>query len=155
MAHRIKIRYPSELTALHSWRVTPSRTRAQLHLDIKGVSRERIKLWERELMRHQNPCGCEQGAGGLLVGIISYLLYLLLRPGGWGHPGWFEVCIGCGVILVTTSVGKGLGILLSRRRIRQIVREMQTEWRPQRSQERDYGVVSAVNVNRTRRCCSG
>lgn len=155
MNDQTKIRYPSELASLHSWRIKPLKRPAQLQLEIQGASTERIQLWERQLTRLQSPCGCEQGAGGLLVGVIGYLLYLPLRPGGWGHPGWHEFWIGCGVVVITTSLGKAIGILTARRKLRQIILEIQGEWSPQSPSEGNYGTVGSVNVNPPRPCCGG
>ena len=87
------------------------------------------------------------------MGSIGYLLYLLLRPGGWGHPVSREFWIGCGVVLITTSLGKAIGVLAARRKLRQIIREIQAEWKPQRPQERDSGTVGPVSMNLPRPCC--
>lgn len=60
-------------------------------------------------------CGCEQGAVGLLLGAAGYLAFLFLRPGGWQDAGWPQFWMGSGVVLVTTSLGKLLGIVIAQR----------------------------------------
>ena len=60
-------------------------------------------------------CGCEQGGIGLLLGVAGYLAFLFLRPGGWQDAGWREFWIGAGIVFLTTSLGKLVGIVLARR----------------------------------------
>jgi hypothetical protein len=155
MSELITISDPSDLDSLESWKMTPPMAHVPVHLNASGPPIDKIRRWEKQLTRLHSSCGCEQGAGGLLVGVFSYLIYLLVRPGGWGHPGSRDWWIGCGVVVVTSCAGKVLGILGSRRRLRRVIREIQTEWKPQRPQPRDFGTVTAFQPTSSRRCCGG
>ena len=153
MSFRKKIQDPSELGALDSWRFVPPRETTQLQLDANSSTAEQLRLWERELTRLQSPCGCEEGARGLLVGVVGYLLYLVLRPGGWGNPGWRELWIGCGVVFVTASVGKVLGIVMGRRKLRRLIRQVRAEWTPPRPPEHNSEVTLPRTMRQSRPCC--
>lgn len=155
MSERIKIQHPSGLNALASWRIKPARRPAQVDLQVEGMSPRRVETWERQLTRLQSPCGCDQGAAGLLLGAIGYPLYLALRPGGWGHPASHELWIGVCVIFLTTSLGKAMGILMARRRLRRVIREIQTEWKPQPVPERDFRSARSVQMQSQSSCCGG
>lgn len=155
LSEPIKIRRPSELSKLQLWRFRPNGPPGKVQLIAEGPSTEKLRAWERQLTTFQSPCGCDQGAGGLLVGAIAYLLYLLLRTGGWAHPGWHELWIGCGVACLTTSAGKGIGILWTRRKLRQVIQEIRAEWKPQPSQGRNFGPVPTASPRLPRKCCGG
>jgi len=125
------IRHPSQLPPVSVWRMIWRRTRPHVRIEGEGVSAERIRIWESQLSRLQGACGCEQGAVGLFAGLGIYLLFLLVRPGGWGHPGRTEFWIGVAVVVSTTSFGKLLGLLLAQRKLRLVMKEIQAEWKPQ------------------------
>jgi len=126
-----------------------------LELESAGSPMEQVRYWERELNRLHAPCGCEQGAGGLLIGIVGYLLYLWLRPGGWGNPGSHELWIGCGVVIITTSLGKAAGILMARRKLRRLIQQIRAEGKLQRPPEHNYPDSGPVRTNQPSRCCGG
>jgi hypothetical protein len=148
-----RIDHPSQLAALARWRLAPPRTREPVHLEARSASPERVRSWEAQLTRHQSPCGCDQGALGLVVGVVGYLLFLVLRPGGWGDPGWHEFLLGCAVALVTTSVGKLIGVLAARHKLRRVIREIQSEWKPPRPPERSFAPVDEGGARPATRCC--
>jgi hypothetical protein len=102
-----------------------------------------------------SPCGCEQGSVGLLVGGLGYLLYLIFRSGGWGHPGWHGLWVGCAVVLITTSAGKFIGILMSRRKSLREVQKTQSETRPPRSPDYYFGPINRIDARPTSQCCGG
>jgi len=101
--------------------------------------------------RAQSPCGCEQGAAGLVVGTLGYLLFLLLRTGGWGDPGWREFWIGCGVVVVTTSLGKMIGVFLHRRAQRRVGQVAVA--RPGRAPVLMFGAAGGHRTRSTAGCC--
>jgi hypothetical protein len=148
-----KITDPSELDSLDSWRVGPPAQTTQLQLKVNGAAAEKVRAWERQLTRHQSPCGCEQGAVGLLVGVVGYLFYLVLRPGGWAHAGWRELWTGCVVVGITASVGKLLGILLGRRKLRRLIREIRAEWKPPNPPAHSYEGSPPIIARTSRGCC--
>lgn len=151
-----RIRHPSQLAALRAWHLFPPRSRDRLAIDAQGSSAEHIRSWERQLNGLRSACGCEQGALGLIVGLVGYGLFLLLRSGGWGHPGRKELWLGLGVVVATTSAGKLLGLVVAQLRLKRVIAEIQAQWRPQQGQDegpartepkRSHGQVRAT------RCC--
>ncbi|HYW74118.1 MAG TPA: hypothetical protein VE961_24050 [Pyrinomonadaceae bacterium] len=152
MSNHTKITDPSELDSLDSWRVIPPAQTTQLQLEIDGAAMEKVRAWERKLMRQQSPCGCEQGAVGLLVGVFGYLLYVLIRP-GWAHLGWRELWIGCVVVGFTASVGKLLGILWGRRKLRRLIRQIRAEWKPPNPPTHSYQGDPPITARPSRACC--
>ncbi|HEU4730019.1 MAG TPA: hypothetical protein VFT22_19110 [Kofleriaceae bacterium] len=152
----IEIRDPSQLgSLLSSWRLTPPRRPREIHIAADDAARAHVRAWEQQLSRLHSSCGCDQGAAGLLVGGIGYLLFMLVRRGGWASPGWHDLWVACGVMLVTTSMGKLIGIVSARRRLRRLVEHIQAEWKPQRPQPRDHGPVTAPVPRLSRGCCGG
>src|SRR5438045_2773526 len=128
------IRHPSQLSAPSMWRMIWRRIPPRLLIEAEGTSAERVLTWESQLSHLQSACGCEQGAVGLIVGLGTCLLFLLLRSGGWGHPGRREFWIGLGVVTSTTSVGKLIGLLLAQRKLKRVIKEIQTHWKPEKPQ---------------------
>ena len=124
------IRHPSQLESLTVWRLKPPRDPPGIHVEAEGPSPERVRSWNRQLTALQAACGCEEGGFGLLAGLLGYLAFLFLRPGGWDHPGWREFWIGMAVITVTTSLGKLVGLLSAQRKLDRLLREIRSEWKP-------------------------
>jgi hypothetical protein len=150
------IRHPSQLSAMSVWRMIWRRTPPRVQIEAEGASAERVRMWESQMSRLQGACGCEQGAIGLIGGLGVYLLFLLLRPGGWGHPGRREFWIGFGLIVGTTSVGKFLGLLLAQRKLKLVIKEIQTHWKSQPLQDQQSGNTGMRLTEprmETTRCC--
>jgi hypothetical protein len=125
-----RVQQPSELDRLTVWRLAPSRA-PDLAIETNAASRHRIRTWEKELTRQQRSCGCDQGAWGLVLGVATYLAFLSLRPGGWGHPGHHEAWVGAAVVAGTTTAGKFIGLALAQRRLRHLVSAVRAEWNGQ------------------------
>ena len=159
MGHRLQhIRHPSQLSALSVWRMIRWQAPDRVLIEAEDTPAERTRLWEKQLGHLQSACGCEQGAAGLIVGAIGYALFLFLRPGGWGHPGRREFWIGLAVLMTTTSVGKFLGLLLAQRRLKRVIGEIQTHWKPrplQAPQSEATGLRQTDGRVRQTRCCGG
>ncbi len=154
--HPQHIRSPSQLSALSVWRLFPSRRAPQVLIDPQAASAERVRAWEAQLSRLQSTCGCDQGAAGLVVGLIGYALFLLLRSGGWGHLGRTELLLGLGVLAATTSGGKFLGLWLAHRRLHQLRQEIRSQWTPHDPPEpvsRYVGAQGPDTPPRSRPCC--
>lgn len=152
------IRHPSQLAALTVWRLMPSLAPGRVLIDPEAAPADRVRSWERELNHLQTACGCEQGAIGLFVGLIGYMFFLLVRSGGWGNPGREEFWIGLGVVVVTTSVAKLLGLWSAQRRLDRVIKEIQSEWKPNNSvgpYSQSEGVHGPDLRIRSTPCCGG
>ena len=159
MGHQLHhVQHPSQLSALTVWRTIPWHAPDRVVIEAEGALADRARSWEKQLSNLQSACGCEQGAAGLIVGAVGFAVYLLLRTGGWGHPGRREFWIGLGVMVATTSAGKFFGLLRAQRRLKQVIREIQTHWKPPVPQLQYSG---APGIRRTdarvgpTRCCGG
>lgn len=129
-----RVRDPSQLAHLSVRRLMSWRAPARIAIEAAGTPLERVRSWEQRLGRLQSACGCEQGAIGMVVGLLGYLGYLLLRPGGWGAPGSAELWTGFAVLCVTTSAGKAIGLQRAQRRLQQAAREIRAQWTTQTEQ---------------------
>lgn len=153
-----RIQHPSQLTALTVWRLIPWFAPSRVEIDAQRLSAERVHAWEKELRTLQSACGCDQGAVAMMVGVVSYALYLVLRSGGWGHPGRREFWIGVAVVAVTSSVGKFLGLWLAQRKLDLVIREIQSQWRPDSSPSDGSSYTARQRTeSRTNKagCCGG
>jgi hypothetical protein len=159
MDHELQyIRHPSQLSAASMWLMIRRRTSRRVLIEAEGASAETVRTWESQLSRLQSACGCEQGAAGLIVGLSGYVFFLLLRPGGWGNPGWSEFWVGLGVITGTTSIGKLLGLMWAQWKLKRVIKEIQSHWK---ARPLDDQGVGGMGVERTdgrvwpTRCCGG
>lgn len=150
-----RVQHAAELSKLTVWRIFPWNAPKRVVIDADAELAEQARSWERQLSRLQSSCGCEQGAAGLMVGAVGYLLFLLLRPGGWGHPGRREFWIGFGVLVVTTSAGKFLGLLRAQRRLRRVIGEIQRHWvaRPALHHSTTTAINPITSQVGQKRCC--
>jgi hypothetical protein len=150
------IRSPSQLSALTVWRIIPSRAPNQVLIEAEGASTERVRSWERQLNHLHNACGCEQGSLGLIAGVVGYVLYLFLRSGGWGQPGQSEFWVGLGCVVATTSTGKLLGLLAAQRRLKRVIKEIQSQWKTRYLLDENSGYVEGRRTYSrvwATRCC--
>jgi hypothetical protein len=155
--HLQRIQFPSQLSSLSVWRLIPRKHSDRVVIEAEGTLALKARAWENQLSKLQNSCGCEQGAAGLIVGLAGYALYLLARPGGWGHPGKREFWIGLGVLTLTTTVGKFAGLFRAQRRLRRLITEIQQHWKPEPNQT---GRPVTTGAQPSRRawstpCCAG
>ena len=155
--HTQRIRHPSELGTLTVWRLVPWHAPGRVLLDTNTTLPGKAS-WEAELTRLQAACGCNQGAVGLFLGAGTYLLYLLLRPGGWGTPRWPEFWAASALVLVTTSIGKFLGLLWAQHKLRRIIRLIRTTWEPVPPPGQSPAQTALREAHRrvlSTRCCGG
>jgi hypothetical protein len=126
-----RITHPSELSALSTlpWQRMPGRGR--IVIDDTNVAEPVRTKWEQQLNRLYFACGCDSAAIGLTVGIVGYAAWILLRPGGWAF-GVYDALVGIGVAVGVALVGKLSGRVRADLRLKQRVREIQSEWKPPR-----------------------
>jgi hypothetical protein len=124
----LRIREPSQLSTLAVRRLFSRRAPGRIAIEAAGTPADRVLAWEQRLARLQGACGCQQGGVGLLVGLAGSLLYLLLRTGGWDDPGSQELWIGVGVLCVTSTLGKVIGLRLAQRELRRAAMEVRAQW---------------------------
>jgi hypothetical protein len=101
-----RITHPSELSALSTlpWQRMPGRGR--IVIDDANVAELLRTKWEQQLNRMYFACGCDSAAIGLMVGIVGYAAWILLRPGGWASLGEYDALVGLGVAVGVALVGK-------------------------------------------------
>lgn len=154
-----RIREPSQLEGLSVRRLLSWRAPARIVIDAAGTPDERVQEWERGLSRLQGACGCEQGGAGLILGLAGYLLFLLLRPGGWGDPGSTELWIGAATLTVTSTAGKVIGLWLAQRELQRTAREIRAQWVTQKAggspAPRGAPHRTTSSIHKTSGCCGG
>jgi hypothetical protein len=96
----------------------------RLVLDVEGLAEADAKRWEARLSRYYFACGCEAGSVVLLVALAAYLVALALAPGGFGAATWREAVAGVVVGFVAAGVGKAVGLIHARRRLRTTIRSL-------------------------------
>lgn len=152
-----RIRDPSQLAGLNVRRMLSWRSPRRIMIEAAGTPLERVHEWERRLSRLQGACGCEQGGVGLILGLAGYLLFLLLRPGGWGDPGRVELWVGVAVLSVTSTAGKVVGLRLAQRELQRTAREIRAQWVTRQPAGSPPGGEAPRStggkVHRSSRCC--
>lgn len=123
-----RIQDPSQLAGLSVRRLMSWRAPARISIEAAGAPLLRVHEWERRLSRLQGACGCEQGGVGLILGLAGFVLFLLLRPGGWGEPGSAELWAGVAVLSITSTVGKLIGLRHAQRELQRAAREIRAQW---------------------------
>lgn len=153
------IQEPSQLDRLSVRRLLSWRAPPRIVIDAGGTPQARVQEWERGLSHLLSACGCEQGGAGLILGMVGYLLFLLLRPGGWGDPGSAELWVGAATLTVTSTAGKVIGLRLAQRELKRTVREIRAQWVTQKiggnPPPRGAPHRTASTIHKTPGCCGG
>lgn len=126
---QIVITHPSELAQLARWPGMRPRGTARVRIEADTVARERAEAWEKRLNRDYNACGCDTGAVGMLAGVVGYVVWLSLQPGGVTGRGWGALWLGLGVAAAATAAGKLVGLVAARLRIGRTIREIDSAWK--------------------------
>jgi hypothetical protein len=107
--------------------------RGRIVIDDSNVAEPLRTKWEQQLNRLYFACGCDNAAIGLTVGIVGYVAWILLRPGGWTSFGAYDAFVGIGIAAGVAIVGKLSGRVRADHRLKQRVREIQAEWKRPRT----------------------
>lgn len=153
-----RIQEPSQLEGLRVRRLWSWRAPARVAIDAAAAPIERAREWERSLSRLQGACGCEQGGVGLILGLAGYLLFLLLRPGGWGDPGSAELWAGAATLALSSTAGKVIGLRLAQRELQRTAREIRAQWATEgrgSSPQRAFTHPAGGPTLRKPGCCGG
>lgn len=91
---------------------------------------DRKDQFESALNKSYYACGCDQGAKALILGLLLFAI-----AGGAGHvnAAWpwsqtISTILGGSILMALT--GKLIGLMAANRRLKQTVREIQTDWKP-------------------------
>ena len=118
------LRKPGDFQKIAFWDFFRPRPFSQIFLRLQGIEPERRSKLEKELNFHYAACGCETGAIFVLISLVLFGAYLLLRPGGLPAIQWMDTAWGFGFFFLAGLVGKGAGLAASyfklRYRLRQI-----------------------------------
>mgnify|MGYP000480487846 CR=1 FL=1 len=91
-----------------------------IRLQLPELSVHEAEGWQGTLNSFRSACGCETGRMVMATFILAYLIYLLLRPPVVANA-WLDFGVGFGLACVGAVVGKFIGLLLARKRLRQAV----------------------------------
>jgi hypothetical protein len=99
-------------------------TSYSVELQFEAVRSEDLLRWQADLNRQLKACGCK--SGGLLasMALTAYVVYLVLHLANLAT--WTECTVGLGVVVVAGAVGKLLGLVHARSRLRKTIYEVRT-----------------------------
>lgn len=127
--HAYLIDHPSQLRRLGRWMGPRPRGAAPVRLGGALAEHPKRQAWERQLHRELHACGCSAATVGLLLGLVVLAPLLaggLLLGGRVGLAG--AVGVGLGLAAGTAVLGRFVGKLAARRRLADLVREIELEW---------------------------
>jgi len=76
------------------------------------IAPEAQAVWRAQFQALAMDCGCREGMAAMVVGGTAWLLYLL--TGGGYAAAWINVAFGVGVLVVSATIGKLLGLARAR-----------------------------------------
>lgn len=128
------IQHPSELNSLSTLPFTRRRAgRGRIALSNTFRHQDKAK-WEQRLNRDYYACGCNEGAKGLLLGLVIFGGFALLN---YLDADWMVsrslTTFGIGVIGMSIF-GKLVGLFRADMRLKRTVREIQEEWKPEQTE---------------------
>lgn len=97
---------------------------SRITLLIEGLDPSEAAIWEHRLNKRLSDCGCSTGAMFLFFGVAAYAIGLWLDaevlPSGWLG----RILFGLLVLVASVCIGKGVGLLWSRRQFEGTVRKL-------------------------------
>jgi hypothetical protein len=100
------------------------RTYSLIVLEIDRLTPADTALWENRINRLARACGCEFGAAACVTALIVYAWYALLH-GTISSEHWVETSLlGLGVIGVSATGGKIVGLIYSRRKLMRAIADL-------------------------------
>jgi hypothetical protein len=124
-----RIYHPSQLNSLSTLPFIHRNGLGKIILD-ESFQSSKKKQFESELNKAYHACGCDLGAKALIIGLI--LITATGFIGGqfaiWSLTKTLSVILAGAIVI--SIFGKLVGLVLANRRLKQTVREIQSEWRP-------------------------
>lgn len=132
------IYHPSQLNSLSTLPFTHHKGRGKIVINdsFKHANKEQL---EHDLNKNYYACGCNQGAKALLIGLLVFGLAGLygFYTYEWSVTKSLTWCFG-GAILMSI-VGKLIGLVQANGKLKKIIREIQSVWKPYWPEEKTIG----------------
>jgi hypothetical protein len=108
----ITINTPSDFGAL----LRPTMGQRQIKVNLPVLDPAQSAQLQDRLARLASPCGCTEGAIGLLLALLpAGYLWLVALPPEWS--GWQHGILALGFAITGSLIGKAIGILRGRRKL--------------------------------------
>jgi hypothetical protein len=132
------IRHPSQLSSLSLFPGLRTPGLGRISLQDDQIDPETRRVWEQQVNHYYFACGCDKAALGLVLGVVGYLIWLSLHPGGWVTLGWSDLWVGLAVVIGATVLGKTFGLWMAQRKLNTLVTDIQSKWKAPPAQETDF-----------------
>jgi len=109
------------LLSKHTIQIMP-RLHPRFVMQFENLTKEENERLSRKINLSYYSCGCSEGALFLLVGLISYLVYILVTFKGQIYLT--NILRGILFLFIFTTIGKIIGILIGRFRLRYLIKNM-------------------------------
>ena len=97
----------------------PSAARPRVSLEILAFDSAKRLHYEKTLLRYYSDCGCSGGTAAVFVFLVAYPLLIFLS--GQFQPSWALLWKGLILLFMCAAIGKILGLLRARYRIRSTI----------------------------------
>ena len=81
----------------------------RIKLNIAGFTEKHRLRWENRINTYYSACGCFEGSVSILVGVMLYVAYLLLRNAA-SPLGWVDLISVFVLVLLAGAFGKLYGL---------------------------------------------
>ena len=138
--------HPSQLDALSVLPFLWKRGLGTLRLGGNIMEHPERKRWEDKLNRYYDTCGCNEGAAGLIIGLLS--------GSAWAGYSYFKGISGGGVAvgiafsiaIVGAIIGKLFGRFRANEKLKQTIRDIQGQWQPEEKPRESIGHAAESDI---------
>jgi hypothetical protein len=120
----------------------------RIKLDVPGVSDVDRELQEQRINRDYFACGCAEATIFTLIALVAAPVWLVFSL-GWEAITWRHAAYALGSVVLASGVGKGIGVMRARHRLRREVEWLRHLLRPRAEPEPEDGKIPTI-----RRCGS-
>ena len=122
------ISHPYQLNRLSVLPVLRTPGKGTITIEDDTIDSKTRTEWESELNKYYFACGCDKAAIGLLIGIVSIILWHVVFPEGQEVSLISKILISAGIIFVFTGIGKSIGLFLIQRKLDNLIKQIQSKW---------------------------
>lgn len=125
------ISHPSQLNRLSVLPVFRIPGKGVIEIAAPDIDSKIRVQWEHDLNKYYFGCGCDKATIGLLIGIVSIVLWHLLNSSGQELSLTMDILISAGILFLFTAIGKYIGLFLIQRKLNVLVEQIKSKWRGQ------------------------
>ena len=113
------VRSAADLAALRSGRIRVPH--GVLRLELPGLSEEEARTLGIKLTLLRHECGCSIGALVAYPTLVAVAAWQVVHPPAWADRLLTRVGVTAGLVVLAGAIGKGIGIVRARVRLRREV----------------------------------